>query len=163
MTNQTSKHYHKYIVLVLAAAINLLLAANVFLHNPFVGYDSDAHLDRMTFGPFDLPSDRTKEFYSPPLPYFLPSLIFQLCDGETNACKQIAEKFAQGLNLVFSIIITILVVKTAEMIKPKNHHFQSATLILFGLLTVYYKSFSQVRGEPYLALFDDYSLPAITD
>ena len=143
------------IILTIGCVINLLVAVNTFLHNPFIGYD--------LVGPFRLrdgggcPSAkpiRLGEYYSPPLPYFLPSLIFQLCKSDTITCKFIAGKFAQGINLIFSIGITVFLLKIAELIRPKNQPFKIATLLIFALFTVYYKTFSQVRGEPYLAFFE---------
>ncbi len=150
----------KRIILILAIVINSLVAINSFLHNPFVGYDSDAHLDYVSILTFRLPADRedSKEYYSPPLPYFLPSLVFRFCPSNTIACKITAGKFAQGINLILSIIITIFLIKIADLIKPQNQYFKITTLILFGLFTVYYKTFSQVRGEPYLAFFEVLSI-----
>jgi len=147
------------IILTIAYVINLLVAINTSLHNPFMGYDADEHLDYMSVVAFHLPTETDSgEYYSPPLPYFLPSLIFQLCQSDTIACRHMAGKFAQGINLVLSIIITIFLIKIAELIKPQNQYFKIATLFVLGLFTVYYKTFSQVRGEPYLAFFEVLSI-----
>jgi len=147
------------IILTIACFINLLVATNAFLHNPSVGYDSKEHLNYISVVAVHLPTkSESGEYYSPPLPYFLPSLIFQLCKSGTIACRYIAGKFAQGINLILSIGITTLLIKLAELIKPKNQHFKIATLLIFGLFTVYYKTFSQVRGEPYLAFFEVLSI-----
>ncbi len=143
------------IILTIACVINLLVAVNTFLHNPFIGYDLEDHLDYVTVVVVHLPNQSDSgEYYSPPLPYFFPSLIFQLCKSDTITCKFIAGKFAQGINLILSIGITVFLLKIAELIRPKNQPFKIATLLIFALFTVYYKTFSQVRGEPYLAFFE---------
>ncbi len=154
-----SKQNLSRIILTIVIAINLLVATNALLHNPFIGYDAGFHLDYVSVAAVHLPTKLdSAEYYSPPLPYFLPSLLFQLCKSDTITCKYIAGKFAQGINLILSIVITIFLIKIAELIRPQNQHFKIATLLFFGLFTVYYKTFSQVRGEPYLAFFEVLSI-----
>jgi hypothetical protein len=147
------------IILAIACIINILVAFNAALHNPFIGYDADNHLDYVSVLAERLPTKSDSlEYYSPPLPYFLPSLVFQVCESNIITCKYIAGKFAQGINLLLSIIITVFLIKIADLIRPKDQHFKIAVLIMFGLLTVYYKTFSQVRGEPYVAFFEVVSI-----
>ena len=147
------------IILAIACIINALVAVNAALHNPFIGYDADNHLDYVSVLVEHLPTKSDSlEYYSPPLPYFLPSLVFQLCESNTITCKYVAGKFAQGINLLLSIVITVFLIKIADLIRPKDQHFKIATLLMFGLLTVYYKTFSQVRGEPYVAFFEIVSI-----
>ena len=147
------------LILAIACIINALVAVNAALHNPFIGYDADNHLDYVSVLAVRLPTESDSlEYYSPPLPYFLPSLVFQLCESNTVTCKYVAGKFAQGINLLLSIVITVFLIKTADLIRPKDQHFKIAVLIMFGILTVYYKTFSQVRGEPYVAFFEVLSI-----
>ena len=147
------------VILAIACIINALVAVNAAFHNPFIGYDADNHLDYVSVLADHLPTKSDSlEYYSPPLPYFLPSLIFQLCESNTITCKYVAGKFAQGINLLLSIVITVFLIKIADLIRPKDQHFKIATLLMFGLLTVYYKTFSQVRGEPYVAFFEIVSI-----
>jgi hypothetical protein len=149
----------KRMILAIASVINLLVAVNIALHNPFIGYDAKDHLDYLSVAAAHLPTESdSAEYYSPPLPYYLPSLIFQSCTSGELPCKYMAGKFAQGINLILSIVITIFLIKIAELIRPGNQHFKIATLLVFGLFTVYYKTFSQVRGEPYLAFFEVLSI-----
>src|SRR5690242_14013328 len=127
-----SKQNLNRIILTIAIFINLLVATNSLLHNPSVGYDSKDHLDYVRVVAVHLPTKSDSgEYYSPPLPYFLPSLIFQLCGSGPITCRFIAGKFAQGINLILSIGITILLIKIAELIKPQNQHFKIATLLVF--------------------------------
>jgi hypothetical protein len=146
-------------ILAIACIINLLVAFNAVVHDPFIGYDADNHLDYVSVLAVRLPAKSDSlEYYSPPLPYFLPSLVFQLCESNTITCKYVAGKFAQGVNLLLSIAITVFLIKIADLIRPKDQHFKIATLLMFGVLTVHYKTFSQVRGEPYVAFFEVLSI-----
>ncbi len=153
------QQYLNSIILAIACIINSLVAINAVLHDPFIGYDADNHLDYVSVLAVHLPTKSDSlEYYSPPLPYFLPSLVFQLCESNTITCKYVAGKFAQGINLLLSIVITVFLIKTADLIRPKDQHFKIAILIMFGILTVYYKTFSQIRGEPYVAFFEVLSI-----
>ena len=144
----------KLIVITLAVFINLIVAFNAVLHDPFVGYDADGHLDYMVTMALHLPTEaESGEYFSPPLPYFLPSLAFQACELDTITCKFIAGKLAQFINLLLSIFVTILLIKINDLASPGNRYLQISTLILLATLTVYYKTFTQVRGEPYLCFF----------
>ena len=102
------------IILLLAIVINLLVAVNAVFHNPFIGYDSDAHLDYLTVAADHLPTKSDSlEYYSPPLPYYLPSVVYYLCNRDEISCKYMAGKFAQGINLLLSILLTVFLLKTA--------------------------------------------------
>ena len=158
MDGMSTKVFQR-IVLLLVIVINVLVAINAIFHNPFAGYDSDAHLDYMTVAADHLPTKSDSlEYYSPPLPYYLPSIVYHLCNRDGISCKYSAGKFAQGINLILSILLTVFLLKIAELIKPGNQYFKIGLLILLSLLTVYYKTFSQVRGEPYLAFFEVLSI-----
>jgi len=147
----------KYITLSITIIINLLVLINGFLHNPAVGYDAQDHLSYITVLPDRLPATikDTGEFYSPPLPYFLPSLGNRICVSlnQTLDCEFINGKVAQFINFLLSIGITLLFLKLADLLKPGDEYFKISLLAFWGILTVYYKTFSQVRGEPYLAFF----------
>lgn len=135
-----------------------LVGVNSFIHDPLVGYDADAHLDYLAVIGDHLPSEiESGEFFSPPLPYYLPGLAYQGCvsfsDTRPRLCKNFGGHVAQGINFLLAIGIIWLVVKIAYLIKPKNKNFLVSTLVMLGMLTVFYKTFSQVRGEPYVAFF----------
>jgi hypothetical protein len=64
------------ILLAIFLVINLLVLTNSILQNPEMGYDAEDHLAYIQVLPFRLPNDQdTREFFSPPLPYFLPSFV----------------------------------------------------------------------------------------
>jgi hypothetical protein len=149
-------HRARIIIVVLAIAINLLVLINNFLHDPGIGYDAQDHLDYIYVLPYRLPTpDDTREFFSAPLPYLIPAItnvtgreLFKIGDTE-----YINGRTAQLVNLLLSIWITLLVLKISSLIAPGNDHFKITSLALIGILPVYYKTFAQVRGEPYVVFF----------
>ncbi len=135
-----------------------LVGVNSIIHDPIVGYDADAHLDYLAVVGNHLPSEiESGEFFSPPLPYYLPGLVYQGCvvfsETRPRLCKNFSGHVAKGINFLLAVGMIWLVVKIADLVKPKNTHFLISTLALLGVLTVFYKTFSQVRGEPYVAFF----------
>ena len=69
---------------VILIIVTLILLVNIFGYFHELGYDGEHHKWYIEVLPFDLPKDTdTKEFFSPPLPYFLPSIIDSICD-KTN-------------------------------------------------------------------------------
>ena len=142
------------IIVLLAVTINVIVLVNSILHHPLMGYDVVGHLNYIATLPERLP-DRSDsgEYFSPPLPYFLPSIAYQACSHSAMGinCKVFGGNAAQLINVFLSIGITILFLKIADLLQPGNKYFKISLLTVFSLLTVYYKTFSQVRGEPYLA------------
>ncbi len=144
--------------------INFIVVVNAFIHNPEMGYDAEGHLNYITVLPTQLPTfGQSTEFFSPPLPYLLPSLVYQPCHqiyADENIieyrnfdCRKLAGKFAQGINVLLSLGTTYLFLLIADKLRPGRRNFKFVALGLFGLLTVYYKTFAQVRGEPYVLFF----------
>jgi hypothetical protein len=154
-------------VVVLFVVINLLVATNTIWHHPKIGYDV---VDNLTYiqvlwhrlpGPND-----TGEFFSPPLPFALPAVFDKFCSaGDVTtqqplhdlsvswSCRTTDGKFAQTLNLLLSIGSTLLVLAIAGHLKPGDRFCRLSALILLAGLTVYYKTFAQVRPEPYVVFF----------
>jgi hypothetical protein len=60
----------------------------------------------------------------------------------------ISAKFAQMLNCLFSVGLTLFVLKICELIRPGEAAFKFCALLSLGMLPVYYKTFSFIRGEP---------------
>lgn len=140
---------------LVAVMLNAVILTNAILHHPKIGYDVTEHITYMQIMPFRLPTPAdTPEFFSAPLPYLLPSLFDKVCvaAGWEN-CRGLDGKFAQVLNFFLSIAITILLWKIAERLNPGSESMKVSMLALLGILTVYYKTFSQARGEPYVAFF----------
>lgn len=149
------------------SAVNLIVMVNAVLHHPKIGYDATEHLTYIQILSFKLPERNDSwEFYSPPLPYYLPSITNDVCNlvepapwiiiGDVKGkqeCRTIDGKTAQFINFGLSIGTTILLLLVCEQIRPKNRKFKISVLLLLGVLTVFYKTFAQVRGEPYVVFF----------
>ena len=165
------------ILLVLCLVINSIVLINAILHYPKIGYDVVQNLNYIQVLPDRLPTENdTSEFFSPPLPYLLPSGFDAICEQHapdalqiynglnySNTCRLYDGKFAQGLNVLLSIGTTVLLLMIAEQIKPNNRFFKISILTMLALLTVYYKTFSQVRGEPYVVFFITLSIYLINE
>lgn len=144
------------LALAIAAAINILVLVNVIFHHPKIGYDVAGHLDNVAVYPLRLPGPEDGgEFFSAPLPYLLPSIVDKFLDPtlSTVTRRTIDSKFMQSLNIFLSLGITILLWKIAETLKPGSETFKISLFAMLEVLTVYYKTFSQARGEPYVAFF----------
>lgn len=129
-----------------------------------MGYDGLEHLKYIKVLPGRLPTPQdTYEFFSPPLAYFLPSLADKACPSIWGNqpfhnpifrdCSFFAAKFGQLLNFVLSIGVTLFLLKISEILKQGNTPFKLSVLVILGILPVYYKTFSQIRGEPYIFFF----------
>lgn len=140
-----------------------LVIVNAVLHNPEMGYDADDHLSYMQVLPERLPSSQdTREFFSAPLPYFIPGVVDEVCTRIFAArdpnwvfeyCRDWGGNTAQGLNVLLSFGAGILMLSLAQRLRPGSWYFKVGVLLLLTLLTVYYKTFAQVRGEPYVVFF----------
>lgn len=151
------------LLLALFLAINLLVLTNDILHDPEIGYDAKHYLRYIQILPFRLPTDEdTREFFSAPLPYILPSFVDEGCHHLSGVrevplivddCLRNAGKFAQFINFILSLGVTFLFIKIADVVRPNNRFLKISSLALLGVMTVYYRTFSQVRGEPYVVFF----------
>ena len=154
-------------IIILFSIINILVLTNSILHHPKIGYDVTGNINyiQILLHRFPGPGD-SNEFFSPPLPYFLPSVYDAICNrllpGPAEnlygiqviwACRTYDGKFAQALNFLLSLGTTLLLLVIAEQIRPGNQFFKKSVLLFLALLTVYYKTFSQVRAEPYVVFF----------
>ncbi len=154
-------------MIVAFCIINLLVLANSIEHHPKIGYDSGSDLTYIQILSNRLPaSTEDTEFFTPPLPFFAPSLFNDVCNvvvpGPTTElyglnvkwdCRFYDGKFAQFLNFLLSIGTVLLLLFISDKIKPGNRYFKLSVLAFLSVLTVYYKTFSQVRPEPYLVFF----------
>jgi hypothetical protein len=159
-------------LLIIFVGINSLVLVNALVHHPAIGYDADDHLHYIVnahhvLTTFRLPTEGiTKEFFSPPLPYALPTLFYTLmkplCEywglgttpyAQLDYCLIFTGKFAQLLNVLYSLVLTFYLLKICDRIRPGDLTLKISSLGLLGMLPVYYKTFSFVRGEPLVALF----------
>ncbi len=144
-----------WLALLIALVINGLVLTNSILHHPKIGYDVTEHLTYVQVLLSRLPTPKdTSEYFSAPLAYFLPALFDRVCViSQWKDCRGLDGKFMQALNFFLSIGITIYLWKISELLKPKNEFLKVSALAMLGILTVYYRTFSQARSEPYVAFF----------
>lgn len=139
----------KWIITVFVV-VNGIVLANACLHHPGVGYDAGDHLayiSTLAQGRLPGPND-SNEFFSPPLPYVVPALF----GGLTGAHVAVAGKIGQLMNVVLSVGLTFLLLRTCHLFS-RNDAVKLGALVFLGILPVYYKTFAFVRGEPYVAFF----------
>jgi hypothetical protein len=158
------KKKQDWVLVAVFIVINMIVLINAFIHNPEMGYDAEGHLNYITMLPGKLPNyAESTEFFSPPLPYILPALVYQPChaaygdaklaESSSYDCRKVAGKVMQGMGVLVSVACTLLFLMILEELKPGEAGFKRAGLALFALMPVYYKSMAQVRGEPYVLLF----------
>ena len=137
-----------------------ILIYNIFFYNPILGYDGEAHYNYVNYFsrylPYEIkiPSmDDTREFFSPPLGYLIPSLAQVVC---RNVIHQVLFWLNVSLFIesysnipVFAYIATILINLLLKIIQQVVLcHFK-----LISLLAVNYRTISMIRGEPYILFF----------
>jgi len=149
-------------LLAIFILINGIVLFNAVFHDPSAGYDAwDHHNYIKALGHFRLPTiEDSHEFFSPPLPYVLPAAVlfssYKLCTllGVKYAYAPfLSFKFGQIQNVFVSVLLTLHLLKIASALRPGNISFRIYSLGFLGLLPVYYKMFSVIRGEPFVALF----------
>jgi hypothetical protein len=141
---------HKPLIL-LFILINGLVLINAVLHDPTKGYDANDHIHYIkTLAEYRrIPTCAdSAQCYIPPLPYILPAILFST--GRVTLLD--VAKFAQLVNVLISMGLTYYILKICALIDPDNVIFKWSSLAMFGILPVYYKTFSLIRGEIYLAL-----------
>src|SRR5262249_6266692 len=128
--------------------INGLVLFNVILHDPTVQYDGGRHLKYVaTLSELRLPTPQdSHEFFSPPLPYFVPAALHR-----AGLSLWWAAKIGQMLNVALSLGITSMLIVLCRWAKPTDGKMAFIALTCLGALPVYYKTMSFVRGEPYVA------------
>lgn len=162
MTVKWKKYYSILILLFIA----FVLIYNIFFYNPIYGYDAEAHYNYVDYisrylpRNLNLPSELdSREFFNPPLPYFIPSLgqiicrNFTLSNDYLSECRDFYGKFTQvfqSLLYLFTIFFNLLTIKN---INNSKSILQFEYLILIALLAVNYRTISMIRGEPYILFF----------
>lgn len=149
-----------WLLLLMFVFINGMVLYNAVQHHPVVGYDAHDHIDYARIMPTRLPQsfEETREFFSPPLPYLIPSLANQVCRQlDTHrvnpTCDFVIGKSGQLMNVLLSLGVTSLLLALCQQLHPDERIYKLAALGMLGSLPVYYKTFAQFRGEPYLAFF----------
>ena len=131
--------------------VNGIVTFNIVTGSALLGYDSEGHTANVAqYAQGRLPTlKESGEYFSPPLPYLLPAVVLRL----TNTDLSVAAKIGQLQNIAVSVIATLLLLRLGARLQPENSTPRAVALFLLGMLTVYYKTFSFMRGEPFVVLF----------
>lgn len=138
------------IVVALFVLINSVVAVNAVLHDPHVQYDADGHDGYVTtLARLSLPMRTdSSEFFSPPLPYLFPAALHAAGIDLWSALK-----LAQLLNVGLSLGVTYLLLRLLHLLQPDDPSLRVHSLFFLGMVPVYYRTMSYVRGEPYVLFF----------
>ena len=153
IADQTQQRFHLPLLLIFLM-INGLVCVNTILHDPTIEYDAQGHLANIrALANFRLPSSlESVEYFSPPLPYLFPAAL--MIAGVVDWWQ--AAKLAQLLNVLLSLGTTFYMLKICDVLEPErgqSYRLKLAALIWLSLLPVWYRTFSFVRGEPFVIFF----------
>ena len=154
-------HYTFYPVVI---SIAFVLIYNLFHYDPIQGYDGEAHhayvqnfLNLYIPNKIDQPtSNLTYEYFSPPLPYFFPAFINEICKQLTDYSLIYCQQVYGFINIFFqSILFFLTIIIYLKTLKILNITVQKNTLLilLLGILTINYKAISMIRAESYVFFF----------
>lgn len=150
----------KYVITILLLVTSVVLIINIINYNIQLGYDAAAHKWYVEVMPLNLPTDQdTYEFFSPPLPYLAPSIVDSICDKLVDVknnsldCEFIYGKVTQIIQSFMFLAIIFFYINICNYIFPKNNEFLISTVLLLILIPANYKTFSMLRGEPYISFF----------
>ena len=154
----------KKLLYFLAGTTILIFAYNIYVYDPLYGYDARDHYYYIDYFAMYLPDkinlpsiEDSKEFFSPPLPYIVPSFVIVFCRNIIESSNYV-EDCRPSLALITQIFQTFMFFGTlfiySKIIKKmyKDIKFSHFLLIVL-LLTVNYRTFLMIRGEPYIIFF----------
>jgi hypothetical protein len=166
--------------LVIFIVINLIVFFNVISHEAFVIYDSGGHYTNIkAYSEFRFPGkDESFEYHSAPIAYIIPAISYKTTSyfdiGEKIKASEgaiakyfyanfldqfedtdlaIAGKAGQFQLLFVSLILGFYLAKVTRQIHPDKPEFQFFTFLMLSILPVYYRTFSFIRGEPFVAMW----------
>lgn len=156
-----------YISILLIFIIIFIFIFNFLNYDPIYGYDAEAHYEYVEgfFAMFvpnasEQPSNEiTREFFNPPLPYVIPAVFSYICknsievEDEAKYCQKIYGKIIQVKNALLYFLTLYFYLLTFKFIT--NRSIISLNVLLpISILSVNYKTFSMIRGEPYIIFFN---------
>lgn len=142
-TNTRGRVSVSLIVWVVLIFVNGIVLLNALIHLPLIGYDAPAQFRYiMTLAKGSLPTpEATYLFYMPPLSYAIPSFLHR-----TGLELPVVLRTMQILNVVYSILSCLFVLKICNLLRPGSIALKAMALFFMGLLPVYYRTFAFVRG-----------------
>jgi hypothetical protein len=138
-------------VIVGFAIIHAIMLGNAIRHPPTVQYDAEGHSQYIkVLADARIPwGADTKEYFSPPIPYIVPAALI----GVAGLTEFQAAKVGQFLNVALSAGLVLYLLALCDAIQPERRSLKLATLVGLALFPVYFRTFTMVRGEPFVALF----------
>lgn len=167
--------------LIVLLAVHVIVLFNVASHDPLVMYDSGGHYNNIkAYSEIRFPTNaESHEYHSGPIPYLVPALAYNLSNqinlgesvllAEENSAENfiyryfldsfedvdlaIAGKVGQLQFFFVSLVLFYYVAKVTKLINPASAQFQTLTFLFIAILPVYYRSFTFIRGEPFVAMW----------
>ncbi len=143
-----------------------ILIYNILHYTPILGYDGEAHylyvdyLSRYLPNSLKLPSiSETREFFSPPLGYLVPSFAQVACRNiissydYLNDCRPIYGKITQVVQSLIYVLTIYINLYALKIINKSKSIVNPEYLLLVSLMAVNYRTISMIRGETYIILF----------
>ncbi|MDA9620319.1 hypothetical protein N9S45_01145 [Candidatus Actinomarina sp.] len=155
------------IYLFLIAAL-FIVVFNIFNYDPVQGYDADAHFLYIDILPkiSNLLPENTYEYFNPPLPYIIPSVIGTICEklttNDLNTCREIYKFAIQILQLIMFFCSIYFYFKIFDIFELEDTTLKLSFLALLLLLTANYKTFAMFRGETYIIFLNSILLYKFT-
>ena len=155
----------------LALLIIFIFSYNIINYDASSGYDGEAHHGYVDHVAMHLPREvnlptveDTREYFNPPVAYIFPSVVKVLCrniiDSEDfyRNCQPIYKQLSQIFQSFLFFISLLFYMKIFQLIKGFKSISNLNVLLVIGLLTVNYRAFLMIRGEPYIILFSSIML-----
>ena len=146
-------------VIAAFVALNGVVFANAWRHDPRVGYDGNGHRTYtkvLAAGRLPTPQE-THEFFSPPLPYVPAAIARRYVEADAQPGRwrvDVALKVGQLAQAAMSVVLTLALLACVRMIRPRRDAFAAfCALLCLGMMPVYYRTFAMLRGEPFMATF----------
>ena len=138
-------------LILLFCLLNATVLVNAVLHDGRIQYDDSGHIQNLKdYGNLRFPKPRdTIQFFCPPLPYIGPGLLA----GWYVLDMYSATKIGQLINVCLSLLLSYTLLRLLWWVSPDRPILRVAAVGLLTMLPVYYRTFSYVRGEPFVATF----------
>ena len=155
----------KILFYLILFSLIFVFAFNIATYDPLLGYDAEAHHSYVDYlsmylpRDFQLPTeDSSREFFNPPMGYLFPSFIQVICRNVVDSvdlvqtCRPIYGKISQIFQSILFFSSILIYLKIFRKL-TNSSLLNINVLIVIGILTVNYRTFSMIRGEPYIIFF----------
>mgnify|MGYP001166844875 FL=1 len=159
-------NFSNFVFLLISISTLYILIYNILHYNPILGYDAEAHFGYVDYfsrylpNEFRLPSENdTREFFNPPLGYLVPSLAQVICRNIIDSnnflveCQPIYGKVSQIFQSFMYIATISINLYTLKLFNKSNSFVNAGYLLIISLFAANYRTFSMIRGEPYILFF----------